>query len=225
MSTVVWDASGERFYELGVDHGILFPTSSGNGEFTGGVAWNGLTTVTESPSGAEASSQYADNLKYLTLTSAEEFGATIEAFTWPPEFDELDGGVTIGDGAGTIGQQPRSRFGLAYRTKVGNDAEGQNFGYKLHLIYGAQAAPSEKAYGTVNDSPEAATFSWELSTDPIIIEGYSPVASITIPSKFRDGSTNPAYAAIEAQLITGTLPSPAAVIEELGGTTTTTTTA
>lgn len=180
MSKVVWDKTGERFYETGVDHGVLYPIQEG-GLYNKGVAWNGLTSVSESPSGAESTAVYADNMKYLNLVSAEEFGATIEAYTYPDEFAECDGSATPTAGV-TIGQQSRKMFGLCYRTMIGNDVDGQEHGYKLHLIYGAQASPSEKGYQTINDSPEAITFSWEVTTTPINVTGYKPTASMTIDS-------------------------------------------
>ena len=179
MSKIVWDKTGERLYETGVDRGVLYLQS--NGTYPKGVAWNGLTAVTESPSGAEATPLYADNIKYLNLMSAEEFGCTIEAYTYPEEFAECDGSAELATGV-TIGQQARKPFGLSYRTKIGNDAAGNEFGYKLHLIYGGLAAPSEKAYASINDSPEAITFSWEVSTTPVSVDGHSPTASITIDS-------------------------------------------
>lgn len=181
MAQLVWDATGEKTYESGVDHGVLYLRDPVSGLYDEGYVWNGLTTVTESPSGAEASPQYADNIKYLNLTSAEEFGATIEAFTYPAKFAECDGSAEPTPGV-ILGQQPRKPFGLSYRTKIGNDIAGQDAGYKLHLIYGAQAAPSEKAYATINDSPEAITFSWELTTTPTPVTGHAPVASLTIDS-------------------------------------------
>lgn len=177
---LTWDNVGERHYETGVDHGVLYRAGA-DGTYEDGVAWNGLTTVTESPSGAEASPQYADNIKYLNLISAEEFGGTVEAFTYPDEFGECDGTVQPQPGV-AIGQQGRRLFGLAYRTRKGNDAEGPDYGYKIHLIYGAQAAPSEKAYGTINDSPEAITFSWEITTSPVAVTGFKPTAILTIDS-------------------------------------------
>ena len=180
MARLVWDKTGERVYESGVDHGVLYLPDNA-GAYTNGVVWNGLTTVTESPSGAEPNPQYADNIKYLNLVSAEEFGATIEAFTYPKEFAQCDGSAELAPGV-TIGQQARTTFGLSYRTKIGNDLEGQDAGYKLHLIYGAQAAPSERAYATINDSPEAITFSWEITTNPINVAGHKPTASLTIDS-------------------------------------------
>lgn len=179
MAKLVWDKTGERLYETGVDRGVLYVQS--NGTYPNGVAWNGLTAVTESPSGAEPTPLYADNIKYLNLISAEEFGCTIEAYTYPEEFAECDGSAELAAGV-TIGQQARKTFGLSYRTKIGNDATGDKFGYKLHLIYGGLASPSEKAYATINDSPEAITFSWEVSTTPVSVDGHSPTASITIDS-------------------------------------------
>ena len=181
MTALQWDLTGEHYYETGVDHGVLYPMEADGSGYGNGIAWNGLTTVTESPSGAEATAQYADNIKYLNLLSAEEFGATIEAFTYPPEFGVCDGTASLATGV-EIGQQPRRLFGLSYRTKLGNDTDGQDHGYKLHLVYGAQAAPSEKAFATVNDSPEAMTLSWEVTTTPVQVEGFKPTASLTITS-------------------------------------------
>lgn len=180
MAKIVWDKTGERFYETGVKQGVLYPQSSGT--YPKGVAWNGLTAVTESPSGAEATPLYADDIKYLNLMSNEEFAATIEAYTYPDEFAECDGSAEIATGV-KIGQQPRKTFGMCYRTTVGNDVDGAEHGYLLHLIYGALAAPSEKAYATVNDSPEAITFSWEVSTTPVNVTGHKPTAQITIDSR------------------------------------------
>ena len=180
MTQLVWDQVGERFYETGVDHGVLY-IPNGDGVYDNGVAWNGLTAVTESPSGAEASPQYADNIKYLNLVSAETFGATIEAFTYPKEFEACDGYAEIAPGA-VVGQQNRATFGFSYRTKVGNDLNG-DLGYKIHLIYGALAAPSERAYATVNESPEAMTMSWEITTTPVAVTGHRPTASITLDSR------------------------------------------
>ena len=183
MSKIVWDKTGERFYETGVKNGVLYiPTG---GVYSKGVAWNGLTAVTESPSGAEATPLYADDIKYLNLMSNEEFGATIEAYTYPDEFAECDGSASIATGV-TIGQQTRKTFGLSYRTALGNDTIGNDYGYKLHLIYGALAAPSEKGYATINDSPEAITFSWEVTTTPVSVTGFKPTASITIDSTKAD---------------------------------------
>lgn len=184
MSKLVWDKTGERLYETGVDRGVVYPVQTG-GTYTKGVAWNGLTAVTESPSGAEASPIYADNIKYLNLMSAEEFGATIEAYTYPDEFAECDGSAEIAEGV-LIGQQARKTFGLCYRTVLGNDVDSNDYGYKLHLIYGALAAPSEKGYATINDSPEAITFSWEVSTTPVNVKGFKPTACVTIDSTKTD---------------------------------------
>lgn len=196
MSTITWDGVGEKLFETGVDHGVLYPFNTETKAYDSGVAWNGLTAVTESPSGAEANAQYADNIKYVEIRSAEEFGATVEAFTYPDEFAVLDGTASPAAGV-TIGQQSRGVFGLSYRTLVGNDIEKQDFGYKLHLIYGATAAPSEKAYATINDSPEAITFSWELTTSPVSVSGFKPTASLVIDST----KTTPAkMAALEALL-------------------------
>jgi len=180
MTKLQWDQVGERLYETGVDHGVLYiPNASG--AYSNGFAWNGLTTVTESPSGAETSPQYADNIKYLNLISAEEFGATIEAFTYPEEFSQCDGTALPEPGV-ALGQQSRKQFGLSYRTQLGNDLAGSDYGYKLHLIYGATAAPSEKAYATINDSPEAIAFSWEVTTTPVGVPGFKPTAQLVIDS-------------------------------------------
>lgn len=179
MAKLVWDSTGQRLFETGVDRGVLYiPTA---GAYTAGYAWNGLTAVTEAPTGAEASPQYADNIKYLNLLSAEEFGCTIEAFYSPPEFDQCDGTAEIAEGV-AIGQQNRSQFGFSYRTKIGNDVDGQDHGYKIHLVYGALAAPSEKAYATVNDSPEAIALSWEVTTTPVAVEGFKPTALLVLDS-------------------------------------------
>ena len=186
MSKLVWDQTGERYYETGVKMGVLYPQSA-SGTYPKGVVWNGLTAVTESPSGAEATPLYADDVKYLNLYSAEEFGATIEAYTYPDEFAECDGSAEIATGV-TIGQQNRKAFGLCYRTTIGNDTDGNDHGYKLHIIYGAMASPSEKAYATINDSPEAITFSWEITTTPVSVSGFKPTASVTIDSTKVDGA-------------------------------------
>lgn len=186
MAKLVWDKTGERLYETGVKQGVLYLPDA-EGAYNTGVAWNGLTAVTESPSGAEATALYADDIKYLNLMSTEEFGATIEAYTYPEEFAECDGSASLVDGV-YIGQQPRKMFGMSYRTALGNDTEGTDHGYKLHLIYGAQAAPSEKAYATINDSPEAITFSWEVTTTPVAVAGFKPTASITIDSTKADAT-------------------------------------
>lgn len=180
MSKLVWDQTGQRYYETGVKMGVLYPQNEA-GIYPLGVAWNGLTAVTESPSGAEATPLYADDIKYLNLVSAEEFGATIEAYTYPDEFGECDGSAEITPGL-VIGQQNRKAFGLCYRTTLGNDVAGNDHGYKLHLIYGAKAAPSEKGYASINDSPEAITFSWEVTTTPVAVAGFKPTACVTIDS-------------------------------------------
>lgn len=195
MSKLVWDKTGERFYETGVKNGVLYVQSAG--AYPKGVAWNGLTAVTESPSGAEATALYADDIKYLNLMSNEEFGATIEAYTFPDEFAQCDGSAALVEGV-MLGQQKRSTFGLCYRTTLGNDTDGNDYGYKLHLIYGCLAAPSEKAYATINDSPEAITFSWEVTTTPVDAgEGFKPTSCITIDStKVGEG----VMAALEAVL-------------------------
>lgn len=179
MSKLLWDQTGERYYETGVDHGVLYPFSSN--AYQKGVAWNGLTNVNEAPSGAEANPLWADNIKYLNLMSAEEFGATVEAYTYPDEFAECDGSAEMAPGV-IITQQKRRTFGLCYRTKVGNDTEGTDYGYKLHLVYGALAQPTDKGYGTINDSPEAITFSWTLTTTPVNVPGFKPTAHMIIDS-------------------------------------------
>lgn len=179
MAKIVWDKTGDHFYETGVKNCVLYiPTE---GVYSKGVAWNGITAITESPSGAEATALYADDIKYLNLYSVEEFGATVEAYTYPDEFAECDGSAELVPGV-KIGQQARKTFGLCYRTTIGNDTDGNDHGYKLHIIYGAVASPSEKSYNTINDSPEAVTFSWELATTPVNVAGAKPTASITIDS-------------------------------------------
>ena len=195
MPKLTWDNIGERLFETGVKQGVLYPIQS-DGKYTKGVAWNGLTAVTESPSGAEATPLYADDIKYLNLLSNEEFGATIEAYTYPDEFAECDGSAELATGV-MIGQQKRKVFGLCYRTTIGNDVDGNDHGYKLHLIYGCLAAPSEKAYSTINDSPEAITFSWEVTTTPVNVEGFKPTSQITIDSTKADPTK---LAALEAVL-------------------------
>ena len=223
MAVLQWDKTGERVFETGVDHGVLYLPDTA-GAYPEGHAWNGLTTVTESPSGAESNKQYADNRVYANLVSAEEFGGTIEAFTYPDEFEQCDGTATPTPGVG-IGQQTRRPFGLSYRNLIGNDTEGQSYGYKLHLVYGATAAPSEKARATVNDSPEAMTLSWEFTTDPVevgTIAGvdYKPTSHITIDSTKVDAGD---LATLE-EFLYGTagtdpsLPSPQAVYSIFSGT-------
>ena len=193
MAQLKWDQAGERLYETGVNKGVLYLQSQ-EGTYPKGVAWNGLISVTESPSGAEATPLYADNTKYLNLISAEEFGATVEAYTYPDEFGVCNGEASLAEGV-SVGQQARKTFGMAYRTKVGNDINNE-LGYKIHLIYGALAAPSEKAYTTVNDSPEAITFSWEVTTTPVEVPGLKPTASLTIDSTKVDAEKLAAFEAI-----------------------------
>ena len=194
MSKIVWDNVGERFYETGVKQGVLY-VQDNSGAYPKGVAWNGLTAITESPSGAEATPLYADDIKYLNLMSAEEFGATIEAYTYPTEFMECDGSAELAEGV-FVGQQARKSFGLCYRTTVGNDIVNNDFGYKLHIIYGCLASPSEKAYATINDSPEAITFSWEVKTTPVNVTGLRPTASLVIDSTKVDKTKLEALEAI-----------------------------
>ena len=198
MPKLTWDNTGERIFETGVKQGVLYPIQI-DGKYTKGVAWNGLTAVTESPSGAEATALYADDIKYLNLLSNEEFGATIEAYTYPDEFAECDGSAELATGV-MIGQQKRKIFGLCYRTTIGNDVEGNDYGYKLHLVYGCLAAPSEKGYSTINDNPDAITFSWEVSTTPVNVEGFKPTSQITIDSTKADPTK---LAALEAVLYGG----------------------
>lgn len=178
MPKLTWDDTGKKIYETGVDRGVLYPVSTGSTYGTG-VPWNGLTAVNESPSGAESNPQYADNIKYLDLTSAEEFGFTIEAFTYPAEFEECDGSAELAEGV-VIGQQTRKMFGFSYRSLVGNDTQGTDFGYKIHLVYGCKASPSEKSRSTVNDSAEAITFSWEVTTTPVNVTGHKPTSHLIV---------------------------------------------
>jgi len=214
MPPLVWDATGDRLYETGVDHGVLYIPDN-TGEYATGVAWNGLTTVTESPAGAEANAQYADNIKYLNLLSAETFGGTIEAFTYPEEFGQCDGTASPTEGV-LVAQQGRHSFGLSYRTRLGNDIEGTDHGYKLHLLYGLLAAPSEKAYATINDSPAAISFSWAISSTPVPVTDYKPTSLIVVDSTLVDPA---ALTALEAELYGATdaprLPLPDEVIEIL----------
>ena len=183
MAKLEWDKTGERLYETGTDRGVLYVAS--NGTYPTGVAWNGLTGVDENPSGAEANAQYADNIKYLELRSAEDFGATVTAYTYPDEFEQCDGSAEPTEGM-YIGQQARKMFGMSYRTKIGNDVDGNEHGYYIHLIYGATASPSQRSYKTVNDSPEPIEFSWEVTTTPVNITGYKPVAHVRINSTKAD---------------------------------------
>jgi hypothetical protein len=216
MTVLTWDNAGERLYETGVDRGVLYQVDEA-GAYSDGVAWNGLTTVTESPSGAESNKQYADNIIYVNLVSVEEFGGTIEAFTYPDEFAQNDGSTEPAPGV-LFAQQGRRPFGLVYRTLQGNDTEGQEHGYKLHLVYGALASPSEKAYATVNDSPEAIAFSWEFSTIPISYGTGKPTSLITVDST----KTDPADLAALEDILFGTvgddarLPSPDEVVALFG---------
>lgn len=194
MSKIVWDAVGEHIFETGVRNGVLY-LKDAQGAYNTGVAWNGLTSVSESPEGAEATDLYADDIKYLTLMSAENFKATIEAYTYPPEFEECDGSASIATGV-VIGQQTRKPFGLCYRTSIGNDTDGNEHGYKLHIVYGCQASPSEKQYSTINDSPEAITFSWEVNTTPVNVNGKKPTATLIIDSTKVDKAKLTALEAI-----------------------------
>lgn len=181
---LVWDQTGERYYETGVKNCALYVQSS-DGSYPKGVAWNGVTGITESPSGAEQTALYADDIKYLSLMSAEEFGATIEAYMYPDEFGECDGSAELAKGA-YIGQQARKTFGLVYKTTLGNDVDGNDKGYKLHLVYGALSSPSEKGFTSINDSPEAIIFSWEITTTPVTVTGHKPTAIVTIDSTKAD---------------------------------------
>lgn len=195
MAKIIWDNTGDRLYETGVKKGVLYVQSK-EGTYPAGVPWNGLTAITESPSGAESTPLYADDIKYLNLMSVEEFGATIEAYTYPEEFGVCDGSANLVPGV-MIGQQPRTTFGMSYVTTVGNDVQGNKHGYKIHIIYGASATPSEKSYSTINDSPEAITFSWEVKTTPVNVTGFQPTASVVIDSTKVEASK---LAALEAKL-------------------------
>ena len=214
MARLVWDKQGEHFYETGVDHGVLYPMSADGASYGEGVAWNGLTAVTESPSGADPNPIYADNIKYLNLYSVEEFGATIEAYTYPDEWAECDGSAQVAAGV-TIGQQKRKAFGFSFRSLIGNDVKASDYGYKLHLIYNAMASPSDRNYTTTNDNPEAIDFSWEISTTPVEVGGnYKPTSHIIIESNKVDATK---LTWLEGILYGGeseqaTLPTPAAVI-------------
>lgn len=187
MSKLVWDQAGQKLFETGVDHGVLFVANK-QGGYEPGVVWNGLTSVAENPSGGEANPVYADNIKYLNIMSTEEFGATIEAYTYPDEFMECDGSAEVVQGI-NIGQQTRKPFALCYRTRIGNDLAGDNLGYKIHIIYNCQAAPSGKTYTTVNETPEAITFSWEVTTTPVAVEGFKPTSTLVIDSTKVDSET------------------------------------
>lgn len=215
MSKIVWDKTGERFYETGVDHAVLYPIDA-EGLYNGGVAWNGITAINESPSGAEPNNLYADNIKYLVLVGAEDFGLTIEAYTYPDEWEQCDGSAEIAPGV-LAGQQNRKIFGLSYRTKLGNDVDGQDHGYKLHLVYGGLASPSERGYQAVNDSPEPINPSWEVTTTPVDVPGFKPTARLIITSTKAD----PAKLAALETILYGSeeaeprLPLPGEVIELL----------
>ena len=213
MAKLIFNKVGERLFETGVKNGVLYVMGD-DGAYENGVVWNGLTAVTESPSGAETTPLYADDVKYVVIYAAEEFGATVEAYTYPEEFEQCDGSAALSEGI-TIGQQTRKSFGMCYKTSVGNDVQGQDYGYKIHIIYGAKAAPSEKSYSTINESPEAVTFSWELSTVPVPVEGHNPTATMVI-----DSTRVPAekMALIEAKLYgseeaEATLPLPNEILE------------
>lgn len=229
---LVWDAVGEKTYETGVSKGVLFPVDE-NGAYPKGVVWNGLSQVSESPSGAEETKIFADNQKYLSLFSAEEFGCTVEAYTYPDEFAECDGSAEIAPGV-MAGQQNRKAFGLCYRTEFGNDVKGEDYGYKLHLIYGCKASPSEKSYQTINDSPEAITFSWSVTTTPVNVPGFKATACLTIDSTKVDAEklaaletilygtaevvADPSNSIVGADAVPARLPLPTEVITIMGGT-------
>lgn len=216
MAAITWDDTGKRFYETGVDHGVLYPYNTTSNKYTPGVAWNGLTSVSESPSGADETALYADNIKYGSMRAAEEHGGTIEAYTYPDEWNECDGRVQFAKGA-YASQQSRKMFGLSYRTKIGNDVSDEA-GYKLHLVYGATASPAEMSHETINDSPDAATMSWDYTTNPVAVAGHKPTAHIVIDSRTADKSK---LAQLEAKLYGGEsdqpeLPLPAEVLTILG---------
>jgi len=221
MARLVWDQTGQHFFETGVDQGVLFVYDDTNNTYGAGVAWNGLTAVNENPTGADANALYADNIKYLNLFSAEEFGATIEAYTYPDEFAACNGEKELATGV-VVGQQPRKTFGFSYRTKIGNDVAGSDLGYKIHLVYGAMASPSDKNYETINDNPDAITFSWEITTTPISAgEGFKPTAHIIVDSTKVDSTKLTAFEnylyGSDGQSAAGSaLPLPAKVIELLG---------
>jgi hypothetical protein len=217
MAKLVWDQTGERFFETGVKNGVLYPQAD-DGSYPKGVAWNGLTAVTKSPSGAEATPLYADDIKYLNLYSAEEFGATIEAYYYPPEFEECNGSAELVEGV-SIGQQKRKAFGFAFRTSLGNDIKGNDYGYKLHLVYGCMASPSEEGYASINDSPEAITFSWEVTSTPVSVDNFNPTSCLTLNS-IKVGAEK--MAAIEAILYgseseEARLPLPNEIAQIIGG--------
>lgn len=218
MAVLTWDGVGERLYETGVENGVLYPYS--NGSYQTGVAWNGLVSVNENPSGAESTKIWADNIKYLNLISAEDFSATIEAYTYPAEFAECDGTAAISNGV-YAAQQPRKTFGLSYVTRIGNDTDGTAHGYKIHLVYGCTAAPSSKDYNTINDSPEAMTLSWEVTTTPVAVPNMKPTAHIIIDSTKVDSSKlttfkDIIYGSSGSSSSNPTLPLPAAIISHFG---------
>lgn len=218
-TTITWDATGERLFETGVDQGVLYVLDSTTGAYGNGVAWNGLTGVTESPDGAEPTDLWADNIKYATLRSAETFGLTIEAYTYPDEFGECDGSASPATGV-HIGQQSRKPFGFSYRTKVGSDTDTEANNYKIHVVYNCTASPSERSYETINDSPDAITFSWEVTTTPVKVTGYKPTSEITIDVWKLDSSKK---TALENALYGGGgLPDPDDLLALVGGSTTTT---
>lgn len=224
MSALTWDNTGEKVFEVGVDRGVLYVMEGTT--YKSGVAWNGLTAVSEKPSGAEANKSYADNIEYANVLSAEEYAATIEAFASPPEFDACDGYATIATGV-RAGQQARAKFGFCYRTKIGNDTEGENHGYQIHIVYGAQASPSERNHQTINESPELMTLSWEISTTPVPVPGFKPTASLVIDStivsaanmkKLEDKLYGTNAEGESSTATEPTLPSPAEIIALVGTT-------
>ena len=213
---ITWDETGKRYWETGVDHVVLYPYNSTSGKYTPGVAWNGVTSITDSPSGADETALYADNIKYGSMRAAEDYGGTIEAYTFPDEWNDCDGRSQVAKGV-FAGQQSRKTFGLCYRTKIGNDVS-DDAGYKLHLVYGATASPSEMSHETVNDSPDAATMSWEYTTNPVAVTGFKPTAHLVIDSRTADSTK---LKALEDKLYGGSatnaeLPLPAEVITTLG---------
>lgn len=216
MAAITWDETGKRYWETGVDHVVLYPYNSASSKYTPGVAWNGVTSITDSPSGADETALYADNIKYGSMRAAEDYGGTIEAYTFPDEWNDCDGRSQVAKGA-FAGQQSRKMFGLSYRTKIGNDVS-DDAGYKLHLVYGATASPSEMSHETINDSPDAATMSWEYTTNPVAVTGFKPTAHLVIDSRKADPSK---LKQLEDKLYGGTstaaeLPLPAEVITTLG---------
>ena len=220
---ITWDKTGERMFETGVDHGALYVLNSSTGVYGNGIAWNGLTGVTESPDGAEPTDLWADNIKYATLRSAETFGLTIEAYTYPDEFGECDGSASPATGV-HIGQQSRKPFGFSYRTKVGSDTDTEANMYKIHVVYNCTASPSERSYETINDSPDAITFSWEVTTTPVNVTGHKPTSEITIDVWKLDESKKKALedALYGTSSKAGTLPAPDDLLALVGGSSITT---